>query len=308
MNKIKTFHKIKCLVVICISLNLLACAEDPKKSKQADVILNSDPSPKLSNNLNISLLLDLSDRINPVKYPNPSMEYYIRDAGYIGSVSDAFVSHIRGKKIQQADDRIQLYFDPEPSNSEINSISNQLKFHVTKQNLSKDLAIDIDDIYSTDPLKIYELAIKDDHYVGSDTWKFFKNKINSYCIEDGYRNILVVLTDGYIYHENSKIEEGNRKTYLTPQTVKASGLTNTDWKDKMETQDFGFIKANDDLSNLEVLVLGINPSPNNPFEEDVIKAYWTKWFNEMNVKRFEIKQADLPSNMEKVIKDFVLAK
>ena len=67
----------------------------------------------------------------------------------------------------------------------------------------------------------------------------------------------------------------------------------------------GFIKANEDLSNLEVLVLGINPDSKNPYEEDVIKAYWGKWLQEMKVKRFEIRGAELPSNMEKVIKDFI---
>jgi hypothetical protein len=57
-----------------------------------------------------------------------------------------------------------------------------------------------------------------------------------------------------------------------------------------------------------VLVLGINPNRNNPYEEKVIKAYWTKWFTEMKIKHFEIKNADLPSNTDKIIKDFILEK
>ena len=40
---------------------------------------------KLDNNrpnLNVSILLDLSDRINPIKYPNSTMEFFERDLGY----------------------------------------------------------------------------------------------------------------------------------------------------------------------------------------------------------------------------------
>ena len=66
-----------------------------------------------------------------------------------------------------------------------------------------------------------------------------------------------------------------------------------------------FIKANNDLSNLEILVLGINPDTKNQYEDEVIKAFWTKWFEAMKVKRYEIYTTELPSNMDKIIKDFV---
>ena len=36
---------------------------------------------KIPSNLNISVLLDLSDRIDTIKYSNPSMEFYQRDLG-----------------------------------------------------------------------------------------------------------------------------------------------------------------------------------------------------------------------------------
>lgn len=261
-----------------------------------------------SNNLNISILLDLSDRINPIKYPNPTMEYYLRDVGYINSVSEAFTNHLNTKKVRQANDKIQLYFDPEPFNPEINRISKDLKIEINKDNITKESIKEIKDKYANEPLKIYKLAIKDNNYVGSDTWKFFKNKINDYCIEDEYRNILVILTDGYIYFKNSKIKEDNLTTYLTPEMIREGNLNRQNWSEIMINQKFGFISANKDLSNLEILVLGINPNNNNPYEEDVIKAYWTKWFEEMKVKRYEIRTSDLPSNTDKIIKDFISKK
>jgi hypothetical protein len=115
----------------------------------------------------------------------------------------------------------------------------------------------------------------------------------------------VILTDGYIYFKNSKIKEENLSTYLTPEMIRASNLNKQNWSEIMTNQKFGFIPANKDLSEIEILVLGINPDKKNPYEEDVIKAYWSKWFDEMKVKRYDIRNTDLPSNMDKIIKDFL---
>lgn len=261
-----------------------------------------------SANLNISILLDLSDRISPKKYPNPTMEYYLRDAGYINSVSEAFNEHIKGKKIKQIDDNIQLFFDPAPLKPEINAISKDLKIQLNKENVSNKLIAELQQKYKKDPLKLYQLAIADDNYIGSDTWKFFKTKIKDHCIDQNHRNILVVLTDGYIYYENSLMQEKNETSYLTPALIRKNGLTASDWSNKLNNGKFGFIKANEDLSDLEILVLGINPDKKNPYEEEVIKAYWTKWFEAMKVNRYEIRSGDLPSDMDKIIKDFILKK
>jgi len=261
-----------------------------------------------SQNWNVSILLDLSDRISVKKYPNKTMEYYLRDVGYINSVYEAFSQHIKGKRIMQMDDKIQLFFDPLPLNPDINSISKSLKVELTKANVSNELLAEIEKKYKTQPLKLYQLAIKDDHYIGSDTWTFFKNKINDYCIDGGHRNILVILTDGYIYYQNSKMQEGNRTSFLSPEKIRQNGLNTSQWQQKFGAADYGFITANKDLSNLEILVLGVNPSTKNPYEEEVIKAYWAKWFEEMKVKRYEIRSSDLPANMDMVIKNFVAGK
>lgn len=294
------------LHIMAISLLLVStfsCKKDSdKEEKEVSV-----KSP-VSENYNISILLDLSDRISLKKNPNPTMEYYQRDLGYIKSVSEAFTDHLKSKRIRQMDDKMQLFFNPEPLDPEINTIAKNLRISIDKNNASKDLLNSINKNYASQTSKIYESAIKDDKYIGSDIWNFFDSKVTDQCIENKHRNILIVLTDGYIFYENTIMKEGNRTTYITPELIRKNGLNTTDWDKKLHQQDFGFIKANDDLSNLEVLVLGINPDKKNPYEEKVIKAYWTKWFTEMKISHFEIKNADLPTNMEKIIKDFILNK
>ncbi|WP_427874833.1 hypothetical protein [Flavobacterium sp. MMS24-S5] len=294
------------LLKISMSLLLVlffSCKEENKNEEKETAIKNS-----VSENYNISILVDLSDRISLKKNPNPTMEIYQRDLGYIKSVSEAFTQHLKSKRMRQINDKMQLFFNPEPENSEINSISKDLRINVTKDNASKKFLNSINDTYSLKTATIYESAIKDDKYIGSDIWNFFDSKVQDQCIDKDFRNILVILTDGYMFYAGTQIKDGNLSSYLTPQLIKKNGLNTNDWEKKFEKENFGFIKINTDLSDLEVLVLGINPSKNNPFEEKIIKAYWTKWLSEMKIKHFEIKNADLPSNMDKIIKDFILEK
>jgi hypothetical protein len=293
----------KTFVLLLVLVSAFSCKQDSDTTHEEILSKNT-----VAENYNISILLDLSDRISLQKNPNPTMEYYQRDLGYIKWVSEAFTQHLKSKRIRQIKDKMQLFFNPEPQDPEINSISQKLKITIDKNNASKELLNSINSNYALQTSKIYNSAIKDNNFIGSDIWSFFDSKVKDQCIENGDRNILVILTDGYMYYESTKMKEGNRTSFITPELIKKNSLNTKDWEEKVQNGDFGFIKANDDLSNLEVLVLGINPSRANPYEEKVIKAYWTKWFTEMKVKRFEIKNADLPSNMEKIIKDFILEK
>lgn len=293
--------------LLSLSIVLIACQDEPKEdSKTSQVTEKTElKTSQPGQNLNISFLLDLSDRIDPNKYPNDAMDYYKRDAAYINSVAAAMRNHLNSKRIRQINDKIKVYFEPEPSNPEINEISEKLKFNFSRHNISKDLLKNFDENYNNYPTEIYNLAIEDANYIGSDTWRFFKTNVNDYCIEEGYRNILVIMTDGYIFHKDTKIKQGNRTSYLTPEYIRSAGLNSNNWMDIYNEKDFGYISLEKDLSNLEVLVLGINPDPKNDFEEEVIRKYWSDWLESMNVKKYKIMKADLPSNMDRIIKDFI---
>lgn len=296
---------LKIIVLLLLLANLMiSCKDDeaPSKSEEKTQITKVN-SPNI--NYNISILLDLSDRIDPQKYSNTAMEFYQRDLGYINSISQAFTDHIRNKKVRLINDKIEVYFNPEPQNQEINNISKKLKFEINKNNASKSGISLVNTTYNHETAKIYDLAIKDNNYIGADIWKFFENNVNDYCIDPNRRNILVILTDGYIFYKDTKIKEENATSYLLPEMIRSNGLNKANWKEKMKQQHFGFIKANENLSNLEILVLGVNPDKKNPYEGKVIKEYWSNWFTGMKVKRFEIKETGLPSNMDKVIKDFI---
>ncbi|RXM50697.1 MULTISPECIES: hypothetical protein [unclassified Chryseobacterium] len=276
-------------------ISLVSCCKEPPSTPCTNC-----PPEVDSNNINLSILIDLSDRIDPKTNPNPTMEYYLRDVEYIKAIEKGFINHIKSKKIITYDDQMQVFFNPEPSDPKINDFTKELKVSFNKD-IQKSYFDSVDKKYAELPLNIYQSAIKDGKFVGSDIWEFFKNKVNDYCIKQDKRNILFILTDGYMYHENTKFAEGSKNSYLTTKLIKANNLTGSNFKEVIEKNVYGFVKANENLSNLEVIVLGINPEKGNPFEEAVIKEYWENWFKEMKIKKYQIKSADLPSNLEPII-------
>lgn len=291
-----------------------ACQSDPEneadKTKNSPLAHTGQSSGLDSRtNLNISILIDLSDRIDPQKYPNPTMEYYQRDTGYIASVVKAFDQHVVNKKLIMIDDRLQTFIDPLPQNPEIVKNLEALKVELNRNNASKEILYNLPTTYTRNASALYQQAIKDNIYVGSDTWRFFKSSVSDYCLKEGAHNVLVILTDGYMYHPNSMINEGGRTTTIHKNTFKKLKLNSPDWQSEMREKDMGFYAAPVELEGLKVLVLGLNPSADNPFEEDVLRAYWQKWLVEMGVAKENIlvKRADLPVNLDEPIRDFILS-
>ena len=232
---------LKTLSLASLLLITFACKQDSEKPDNEAVHKNSK-----SENYNISILLDLSDRISLEKNPNPTMEYYQRDLGYIKSISEAFTQHLKSKRIRQINDRMQIFFNPEPKDPEINSISEKLKIVIDKNNASKDLLNSINANYAIQTAKIYDSAIKDNNFIGSDIWNFFENKVSDQCMEADTKNILIILTDGYMFYDTTIMNESNRTSYITPELIRKSHLDKKDWQKKIQELDFGFIKTNDD--------------------------------------------------------------
>lgn len=114
------------------------------------------------------------------------------------------------------------------------------------------------------------------------------------------------MTDGYIYHRDSKDQNGNRYAYLLEENILKFKLRkNPNWEQELDKQDFGLITKRNDLESLEVLVLEISPSPNFKNDEDIIKAVLAKWFKEMKVKRSGMYNSDLPQYTKQHIDEFI---
>jgi len=305
--------RISLSIFTIVFILIMSCKED---KKEAEILIEepihsseqSEGCPSYilkekKNNLNISVLLDLSDRIEKLKTRE-------KDSSYLASLSQTFVEHVKKKKLILLEDKMQLFFNPEPSDEKINKIAEKLKISFTKDTPKPYIEQTLG-LYAEKPSELYELAIDDAEiakkYPGSDIWRFFKDNVKDYCIDECHRNILVILTDGYMYYEGSIMNDKNRTSYLTPKSLDKLKLNTANWEDELKKRDLGFIPATADLSDLEVLVIGIsNQNENNPYSQDIIETYWSNWLEEMGVKRYKVKNADLPSSIEKVISDFIL--
>ncbi|HEY1200480.1 MAG TPA: hypothetical protein VGE79_05845, partial [Niastella sp.] len=155
---------------------------------------------------------------------------------------------------------------------------------------------------------IYRSTINQAKWPGSDIWRFFKNDVKEVAIDkdSSYRNILVIFTDGYIYHDDSKDQYGNRYAYILPELFDKYKLRNNNsWAEKIDKLDFGLISKRADLDQLEVLVLEVSPSSKYKNDEDIIRKIMEKWFSEMKVKKWKILNSDLPERSKQKIDNFL---
>ncbi len=257
--------------------------------------------------LNISILLDLSDRISPEKNP-ATPDHFQRDIENVKIITEFFKSNMEYLGAFKAKGKIRAFFSPPPKNPGINTIASVLNIDCSKMDNKgrKEVYDTITSIFSTNLHDIYSQTISTSEWEGSDIWRFFKDDVKDFCIEKDsiYRNILIIFTDGYMYHKQSLYNNNNRYSYLLNGNL--STYRKPNWEQLIEQNDFGIITEREDLHNLEVLVLEINAEqPNNKIDEDIISHLWKKWFTEMNVSRSEVYRSDLPANTKTRIENFL---
>lgn len=291
-----------------IAFSSIQCGKETNKNKASEEGGANGSTPTQEKQLNITFLLDLSDRIDPTKNPN-TPEHYQRDIAIINEFVSTFKNDMEKKGGYKAKGKMKVIFSPQPQDSNINKIASELNIDLSNVDVKekKNVFENVSESFVKNLEIIYQTTIQNKNYIGSDVWRFFKNDVKDYAIsnDENYRNILVILTDGYLYHTNSKDQQGNRSAYVVPESINSNKLYGNNWRDTFEKGDFGYITTRQDLENLEILVLEVNPIKTRLSDEDVMKAYLEKWFKEMKVKKFEIYNTDLPSNTKLRIEKFL---
>ena len=254
--------------------------------------------------LNISIFLDLSDRISLRINPDAQKN----DIENIKTITEFFKSNMARLNAYNAKGKIRIFFNPPPANANINSTVNKLRIDCSKMDNAgrKGVYDSITELYTQSLAGIYQQTIATSIWEGSDIWRFFKDDVKDFCIEKdpNYRNILIIFTDGYLYHQQSVFNKQNRFTYLLENNLRPYRKQN--WEQMIEQSDFGIITEQQDLNDLEVLVLEIKAeNPKNKIDEDILRFLWEKWFKEMNVSRYKVYSSDLPANTKTRIENFL---
>lgn len=294
-------------VSMVILFSIFSCDTIDKntdKSKSSSIVKN-----KQARQLNISVLWDLSDRINPALHKE-TLGNAARDIAIIKYFADYFKMDMDKKGAYLSKGKLKVFFSPNPSDININTLASKLDIDLSNKDVkAKKVVYDnISSTFEQAAREITETTIRTSKWEGSDIYRFFKNDVVDFCIskDSTYRNILVLITDGYIYAPQSIGRIGNKSEYILPTLLRSLRLRNNpDFKSTFEKNKCGLISTRKDLTNLEILALEINSESNFKNDEDIIKLYLQKWFAEMGAKRFEIYNTDLPDNTKKRISDFL---
>lgn len=242
--------------------------------------------------LNISVYLDLSDRL--VKDLTPSQTY--RDTAIINYIVDFFVKQTMGPQILKSQNKMKVLFYPTPNNSEIATLAQGLNVDIgSKQGVERRKTLDsMSEIFNNNLSHIYQETVEEHNWIGCDIWDFFSSKkVDNLCIKSGFRNIVVILTDGYLIKEDNLIREGDSYSYLSDNTLMNGG--------KLIDRRGGELKG----KSLEVLMLEVNPS--DPKKRDKMICTLEDWFESMGVEKFVVAETDANiSNTKMIIDNFLL--
>ncbi len=304
------------LIPIVLLSSCFSASNEPEKNNKVENS-NSTTVKATDRQLNINILWDLSDRIDPQVNP-ASPQHYERDIEIIKNIASFFKKDMEKRGAYKAKGRMKVFFTPTPENESINAIARNLSCDLSAYtgegaNVKKKEVYDsIESRFVKNANKIYQIALSNNkgkrEWDGSDIWRFFKNDVKEYCVDasGNYRNILIILTDGYLFHKDSKDKRANRTAYILPEILKPF-RNNQNWQNLFEKGDYGLISTRKDLQGLEVLVLEITPSKSNKNDEDIIKAYLAKWFEEMGINQsnYVCQNTDLPEYTRKKVEGFL---
>ncbi|MDD4111375.1 MAG: hypothetical protein PHS54_07570, partial [Clostridia bacterium] len=261
----------KILLISSIVLVLLSCNNSTDKNG------GSNTEPKVEQ-LNITILLDLSDRL--IQDVQPCQKE--RDIAIVMNIVEIFRLNMESKGAYKSQDKIKIIFTPAPMDASINNIAKTLTVDLSKMdNSQKKVVFDnITKDFSTGLNEIFDLTLKNETYPGSDIWRFFKYDAEQYCIskDESYRDILVIVSDGYIYHDQTLDKIKNRTTWSTNTLFTQEGFVNNpNWLEKFEKGDYGLIFSGQTYEDLDILFLEVNPKESHKNDEDIIRAYLNKW-------------------------------
>lgn len=202
----KTKYLFLLLATVILAV-LSGCAGS--NSTKEDTSVSSGAKP-----LNISIFIDLSDRINKPMVPSQMS----RDTAIVGYVADYLKKQTLGPQILTSRNNMKVVFYPAPKSENIVALADSLCVDISlKDGVKKRMAIEgMKDKFQHSLEQIYDQTLQMKQWPGCDIWDFFSSKkVDVLCMREGYRNVLFILTDGYLYAEDHLLKNGNEYSYVS---------------------------------------------------------------------------------------------
>jgi len=245
---------------------------------------------------NICLLLDLSDRIAPDKEPLQAL----RDRKVIAALVDEFGALVKRKLYLNSRDSLRVAVAPQPNDYRQTLLEGGDRLAIDlsslKVNEKRTRLSELQQLFLAQSDRLYAAAVNNSAFAGSDIWSFFRDNLESYRVTDDggkpVRNILVVLTDGYIAFDSNagRPREGGLTSWMEVARLRHAG-----WEKEFAAGKAGLLPAGKDHGDWEVLVL--EAAPRTPKDMPVIRAYWSSWLQGMGISHFRIEPASEQGNL-----------
>lgn len=265
------------LAVIALLIVAIFILKDTIDGKNDSKETESKITKAEDKSLNLAVFVDLSDRITK---DQSNMKQEDKDKIILKELAQKFYDK-NAKKFAQSKDIFQIVFYPAPSGAQ--SFAQNLSLDLNQLNTipeKRKALLSFQDNLSAGVDSLYANAVKANNFFGSDIWGYFsKDKVKD-LHNEGYRNVLVIITDGYIYDANNKVKNGNNYSYILPSTL---SIPNS-----------GLIPCKISNPNLEVYIIECNANPQTDFPK--MKSVLEKWFKDMGIEKFDIQDSDIPAN------------
>lgn len=239
--------------------------------------------------LNITVFIDLSDRVTRDNVVPSQPE---RDTAVVNLLVDYFINRCVEQKIVPCKDCMRVLFYPTPNNPAIVGWASDLKVDLSTEKVGEKRKVlaAMKNKFDASLNNIYKEVLGSKEWLGCDIWAFFSGKkVDVQCMKDGYRNILIILTDGYLYYAPNKVKQGDAYSYVLPETLK--------------NPNSSLIVKRKGLKDLEVLVLEVNPYA--PDQKPQLFSVLETWFTGMEVGKLDIVETDITPNVQPYIEAFL---
>lgn len=280
------------VVIPFICMLMISCSGESGNTKSQPS--NGSVSQKsIEKPLNISIFLDLSDRIKRPMQPAQTN----RDIAIVEYLVDYFKTHTLGSKILSSTNKMKIFFYPQPQITKIATLAEDLSVDMEELPKTVERRMKVENMkerFQQNLQVIYQEALNAKSFPGCDIWDFFNSKkVDTYCVRKDYRNILIIITDGYLFATNHKIKEGQHGySYILPQTLEIP-------------ESYLISTRTPNLTNLEVRILEINPLDIK--HRDKLVSTLENWLKKMGVKEknITVSETALPTDTKTVIKSFL---
>ncbi|MDR1182272.1 MAG: hypothetical protein LBL13_09895 [Bacteroidales bacterium] len=270
--------------------------------------------PPAPTSLNLIIVPDLSRRIiDSVNNP----DQIINDTIILNHIWNVFEKHTRLKK-NSRDRLIVDVTDEEQATGRFRTLANNLIFdlseHKKEQTNRLYFTDSIRNRYTESIKQLYGLAKRNP--LGADYFKYFKDKllrhIQKSTLFDNYKNVLIIITDGYLESEENLYTGGyNRRNNVARAIQQGRPIAEA-------LNGLRIPNTNQNFPTLEVLILEITErrpgSIEEPYDDgtsedyDILKALWSDWFRRMQIRNdndFFIRRNDATKLTKEAINGFL---